>query len=372
MIRLSIVITFRDRDVIRLERCLRSLARQSVDEFAVILVDYGSRLGIDEAVQRLAERFPFCSYIYSDTRGHIWNKSKALNIGIRRANSSYVLTTDADMIFARNFIETVLSHASPNRVLCCYPFHLPSDFRDWENVEDYQVNLYASRRSLGGCQCVPTAVAHDIRGFDEYYHYWGKEDLDYKFRLDAVGLEEVWLNEHTQMHHQWHPRYTAYTREDHVPSGFWWRMENYIQRNKAKVKRNDDSWGAVYQSPDRAIYPFIDFNNAALRQEERVRVVDVNPADNRALAEFVRAFWEVPAGNVVAIRCPEYLARSPVIDTAISLINRLSRRLALELNYRPNLIRDYFLEFLFENAEIVEDYFFGFPREDGLILLLKR
>ena len=195
---LTIVFGFRDRDAIRVQRCLDSLAAQTVKDFTVLFVDYGSQSEVAAAIRPIVASYPFCRYLYSDTRGYPWNRSRALNIGIRQAASTYTATSDVDMIFAPNFCAAVLQQATSQRLLQCRWHFLSRRFADWEQVSNYTGQFLLSGKSgLGGFQCAPTEAFHSLRGFDEFYHYYGVEDRDVSHRLRLLGLEEVWLTEST-------------------------------------------------------------------------------------------------------------------------------------------------------------------------------
>lgn len=252
--KLTIVIGYRNRDVGRVERCLRSLAGQTRDEFNVHFVDYGSHLSLARRVQSLVGTFAFCRYIYSDTRGWPWSRAKALNIGIRLTETEYVLTTDADIIFATNFVETVLNVQDGSSAIYCAPRWLPSTFANWQHVYDFKYAFpKGDRNQLGGCQCVPTATMLKLGGFDEFFEYWGLEDHDVHDRLIMSGLQERWVDDRTTMFHQWH----AATRGG-VPRSYLRRwIDPYRQAHRFRLRRNEEGWGRITRTTDRPLFASI-------------------------------------------------------------------------------------------------------------------
>ena len=246
---LTIVFGYRNRDLIRVERCLQSLAGQTRRDFRVLFVDYGSRLSLARSVQSLVEGFPFCQYIYTDTRGWPWSRAKALNIGVCLAETDYVLTTDVDMIFAPNFVETVLKAQDGNSVIYCNPRWLPETFADWERIADYADALPKGNGQQGGCQCVPLPVMQAMRGFDENLEYWGAEDWDLNLRLMRWGLRECWVDDQTTIFHQWHP-----IERGGFPFSYLDRWINpYLAQVSTQLVRNTPRWGEIINREQRPL-----------------------------------------------------------------------------------------------------------------------
>src|SRR5207249_2754333 len=159
-------------------------------------------------------------YFYVDTRGHVWNRSHCLNIGIRLSETEYTMTSDVDVIYAPNFIESILKILSPNHVIYCHPTWLPKD-ASAPDGNAHGARLDRSKDHKGMCQVVSTKMLHDVCGFDEYYCYWGFEDEDLALRLNRKGVKEFWLNENeeTFLFHQWHDE-SGY-RGDGFPAGIY-------------------------------------------------------------------------------------------------------------------------------------------------------
>ena len=56
---ITLVLTYRNRDLRIAENCLNSLAGQSVKDFRVILVDYGSDPEFADAIAKTVAKFDF-------------------------------------------------------------------------------------------------------------------------------------------------------------------------------------------------------------------------------------------------------------------------------------------------------------------------
>lgn len=142
----TIIFGFKNRDTIRIKNCLDSLKRQTFTDFNVIFVDYGSDEALAKDVKSIVETYDFCTYVYSDSRGYPWNRSRALNTGIRLAQGEYVVTTDIDMVYARDFFEILSTKVSEDRAIFTNFYNMPKKFNNWQNVEKYE-NKYHKTKS---------------------------------------------------------------------------------------------------------------------------------------------------------------------------------------------------------------------------------
>lgn len=210
---ISALIPLRDRCGDRLENCLRSLRWQNLPatEVEIVLSDFGSRASSEKELRAAAADFDV-RVVRTETT-ELWNRSRALNIGIRKARGKYVLCTDADMIFAPNFLKTLIetqrSHDDRAFVVCrCrdLPESLPE--QPWR-LEDFPELLaeapYRKKLGTGACQMATRDFFHSLRGYDEGFKFWGMEDNDMRFRAIRSGLQLDWVHERTAMLHQWHP-----------------------------------------------------------------------------------------------------------------------------------------------------------------------
>ena len=122
---ITIVYVFRDRDLDRVKRSLDSLSRQTDMDFDVIFVDFGSREDLAVETSNLLSRYEFAKYVYNDTRYKPWNRSHALNTGIRLSSAPYIFTADVDMIFREDFIAKCKSVADPGKAHFFSVYYLP-------------------------------------------------------------------------------------------------------------------------------------------------------------------------------------------------------------------------------------------------------
>ncbi|MGB0591158.1 MAG: glycosyltransferase family 2 protein [Myxococcota bacterium] len=244
-VRLSVVIALRDRAGFRLENCLRALRWQTLasEAFEIVLSDFGSDPTSRAEVVRLAEQHR-ARVVYTETRER-WNKSRALNIGVRAALGHYVLCTDADMIFAPNFLETLLdvqAQGGDRAFVLCQSRDLPEGLAErlW-TVDDLPSlvgqSQYRARQGTGACQMATRAFFERVRGYDEGYKGWGQEDTDMTFRAARAGLTHRWVEGSTAMMHQWHPS-----------NRHRWPIQKALNDlryhlTKRRITKNRRSWG---------------------------------------------------------------------------------------------------------------------------------
>lgn len=210
---ISAVIPVRDRTGVRLENCLRSLAWQQLEPgtLELVITDFGSAPDQAAGLRELAKRHA-ATLVRVDT-DETWNRARALNYGIQRATGRFVFCTDADMIFAPNFVATLLDAQAAEHdqaFVVCHCRDLPERLaeRPW-TFEEFPALLDAAEfrvaTGTGACQVALREFFERVRGYDEGFSFWGQEDNDMRFRANRSGLREVWIQERTAMLHQWHP-----------------------------------------------------------------------------------------------------------------------------------------------------------------------
>jgi glycosyltransferase involved in cell wall biosynthesis len=242
---LSVIIPVRNRSGIRLDNCLTSLRWQQgveLSEIEIIISDLASdpqhRVAIDETAERHSSR------VVRVERTEIWNRSWALNVGIRAALGERVMCTDADMIFSPDFLNRTLAafeERSKPLVLCrCHDLPQSVPERPWQPDDFPALREQAELRDTvgtGACQAAYRTFFEEVRGYDEKYVFWGNEDKDMVARAEVFGLEAHWLREPTCMLHQWHATHKMDKR--------WLRFKNRMRYKftKTKLVKNKKRWG---------------------------------------------------------------------------------------------------------------------------------
>lgn len=258
---ITLIFGYKDRDITRVKRCFDSLAIQSLMDFKVVFVDYGSNLHYSKSIKKLIQSYTFCKYIYNYSEGHVWNRSHALNIGIRSADTNYIMTSDIDLIFSNDFIKNLLKNIKPNIEFHSSAFSLPKNFNNWSKLKNKPTNFTKRETTaLGLCQVIQKEKIISIGGFDEFYRIWGVEDQDLNSRLKSLGCETKWLNLYDfPIYHQWHESSGLRTRTN-IPKGWQRLMENYKLEKKNVNVRNNKLWGYKQLKSDRFIFDEFRFN----------------------------------------------------------------------------------------------------------------
>jgi cellulose synthase/poly-beta-1,6-N-acetylglucosamine synthase-like glycosyltransferase len=253
------VIPVRDRAGTRVENALVSLGWQErVRPAEIIVTSHGSRPEIDAELERSCERHG-ARLLRIGSASEPWCKPLALNSAIRatRPEHDYLMTMDADMILAPNFLTVALETLgrAPRSLVLCRSLDLPQSARVPPTVSELR-DAYArlcrtarprGRHGTGGIQLAERRFFFDVRGYDEELVWWGAEDGDMVARARRAGLPVVWLDGRTSMLHQWHPKRHAALVDPkrRAEASAAWMRNHALVRSKRTVQRNPERWGGA-------------------------------------------------------------------------------------------------------------------------------
>lgn len=255
----TVLIGIRNRTDHRIVNALRSVQEQVYPrgEVRTLVVDYGSAAAEADRLVEICRRFDAGLIRVEGTT--MWSRSRCLNVGLRRTRTKFVMTSDADIILSPGYLADAVAtlETRPLSVVCAPMLDLPE-----ESVCDV-----ARAAEEGGAlevealraACLPrkemtlhpsagvtfTAYHHAIRGYDEFYEGWGREDDDLASRLMALGIRMTAIPETSFYLHQWHPKYEGLDALEQAKT--LERNTAHIQRSRSIV-RNDESWGRVCES----------------------------------------------------------------------------------------------------------------------------
>lgn len=257
---IAVVIPVRNRAGQRLRNTLAGLTWQSAGVPAqILIVSHGSRAEIDRELQTICDEGD-ATLIPIGAPSQPWNKPLALNAGIRATapDLPFVMTMDADMILAPNFLDVLLRRLQqpPPALALCRISDLPQDAHLPTDPAELQRAFEPLRRRTrlrhqtgsGGIQAAARSFFFEIRGYDEDLLWWGAMDGDMLIRARAMKLEHAWLEEQTAMLHQWHPRKHAVLsnpREVAQARRHWQINHDLIRRRARQPVRNAERWGTV-------------------------------------------------------------------------------------------------------------------------------
>lgn len=251
MKKLSIVLGFRDRDIVRVKKCLDSLAAQTFTDFSVVFVDYGSLPETARLAEETVATYPFAKYVYSHTRGMVWNRSRALNTGLHFTDAPYILFGDIDLIYSANFLQSAMAYAAPERLVCAPMHFLSKKMSVLTKTQISTHKLPISHAPIGAILLLSRQAIETLNGFDEYYCFWGIEDRDLIARLHLIGIDICVMDAYeAPVLHQWHP-IVSNQKKNFFPDRWWDTMNIYYQSNIRNFRRNPREMGKIYTENDR-------------------------------------------------------------------------------------------------------------------------
>lgn len=253
---ISIIYPFRNRDVSRVHLSLKSLQAQTRNNFKVVFVDFGSDFDFAKPAELVVGEFDFATYVYVGHPGLLWNKSKALNYGIKMVATEFIITSDVDVIFSQNFVEIVSKLAETHSFSLFKIGYLSKAVTEQQQK---QLNLNSIETThIGdtfGIGLFPKSLLEKVGGLDEFFHFYGSEDEDLNYRIKAFGAKLNVCNDGL-LYHQWHERYPRKKDDQltHLP-----RLGNILRINQRQyllnkehkvLHPNSKSWGHCYALSD--------------------------------------------------------------------------------------------------------------------------
>ncbi|MCX2837497.1 glycosyltransferase [Salinimicrobium sp. MT39] len=257
---LSIIYPYRNRNLQGVKRSLDSLRSQTKPTFEVFFIDYGSSPETAFQVKELCAKYSFINYRYAFNQHQPWNKSRALNSVIKTLVSGYCFVADVDIIFHPEFIQKAIQLQDLNKSTYFQVGFLSEGDEVTQNhftTGDYR----KSTREATGLSMFPVRVLQDLRGFDEFYHFWGAEDTDMHVRIENAGYEVKFYDKEILLLHQWHP---SYRREERKTLTRELQINGIVQLNhqhlqwaiqKNTTATNREEWGVVTSKED---FEFLD------------------------------------------------------------------------------------------------------------------
>lgn len=261
----TVVIGVRNRADHRIANALRSIREQTyaAELVHVLVVDYGSEPSSQTAIMALCMQHDV-EYVRID-EAPVWSRARCLNIGIRRASTTFLMTSDTDVMLSRRYLADAIGalETSPLSIVCSSMLDLPQDsvetmksaarpegrlaldtWKDWGSPR-FGLSLHPS------VALTYTAFFQLIQGYDEHYEVWGGEDFDLMRRFQYLGLRLQRLDSGSFYLHQWHPKYEGVPGGQHA--AVIARNQAYLLRNHS-ILRNDGDWGMAQPAkrPGRA------------------------------------------------------------------------------------------------------------------------
>ena len=231
----SFIYANRDRDVVRIKASLDSLLPQADEDFEIVFVDYGSKPGLVKAYRELFRSYKFVRFFPLDVSHLLWNKSKALNYGIKKAVLSYIFIADVDLIFPPERI-IFLRKIAAREHFFLFPLGYLDQKESRKLEEKYNFSDLKATRfgSVNGMILAAKEAFLEVSGLDEFFHFYGAEDEDLFARLENAGYKKQFV-EGVYFYHNWHPSFSG--AEDGLSTGNP-RVKNIMRINQRHLLRN--------------------------------------------------------------------------------------------------------------------------------------
>lgn len=206
---ITLVLTLRNRELRIVQNCLSSLFNQSDKNFEIYLVDYGSNENYLSELKVLLEKYPKIKFITCPVQNQLWNKSRAINIALKKTTTPYFVVGDIDLLFHPDFMKILKSEISDlksNKIIYFkYGFISEKESLLDKDFGDYELYIHGNEE-ITGTTLFLTDKLLEVNGFDEFYHGWGAEDTDIHIRLKQQGLNIEFYDKEILVKHQWHPK----------------------------------------------------------------------------------------------------------------------------------------------------------------------
>jgi hypothetical protein len=211
----------------------------------------------------------------------IWNKSHALNLGIKKSDAEYICTIDCDMILSTKLIDMIDKNLNPGSVIFntnvrrIEPENVSNNFDEMLEKSSLwfedgsRGNIYSAAN--GGIQVFPRRWINKIGGYDEGIGlYWGAMDNRIYEQAKGLGMSVIDLN--IPMFHQEHDK----KKEDNLPAEEV-KFAQYVRSFKIQylnelIKNNDfisnRLWGGDVPNQDWMIDLVNEWRNELLRENK--------------------------------------------------------------------------------------------------------
>jgi GT2 family glycosyltransferase len=195
---LTIIIPTRDRKD-SLREAVLSLASLDYprDRYEVLVVDDGSVDGTGEMIREIRSRYPVSLDYYRQDRKGL---SAAKNLGIRMAQGEYLVFTDEDCVFEKDWLHRLMAgFDSPDVGVVGGPDRIPPRSPFLARCSDYCLTSFVGTGGVRegekmrvayyyprGCNCaIPRSVFDRVEGFDE--SLIPGEDIEVVYRIRQAG-----------------------------------------------------------------------------------------------------------------------------------------------------------------------------------------
>ncbi|MCM4154692.1 glycosyltransferase family 2 protein [Gramella sp. AN32] len=232
----------RNRDLNRIRLSLDSLQSQKEKNFSVSFVDYGSDPKYVDELDSLLSKYPFVIFFRLNVSHLLWNKSKALNYGILQVSTPFIFIADVDLLFHQATTKQLEENCDLTGFgLYCLNY-LSKEVSAKLIKENTFTDLQVERKGdVNGMILAPKKAFIKVNGYDEFFHFYGAEDVDLFDRIERAGYKRRKYPEKL-FYHYWHPSFHGsddkiITQKPRVENIMRINEQHYFMNNKLKVIR---------------------------------------------------------------------------------------------------------------------------------------
>lgn len=198
-------------------------------------MDYGSKPELIPEYQKTVEDFPFVNAYFLNVPQVLWNKSKALNYGIRKAAGEYIFIADVDLIFHPESLYLFEQLAASDKFFLFKLGYLCKSETE-KLKENYSFEQLKPDRNgtVNGMILAAKKALQQVEGLDEFFHFYGAEDEDLYARLQNAGYKRETVDT-AYFYHNWHRSFSG--SEDELLTGNP-RVKNIMRLNQRHFQRN--------------------------------------------------------------------------------------------------------------------------------------
>ncbi len=163
-----------------IDRCLKSLARQTYKDFEVLIV---TSKNTAQKISRITKKYPFVKILKKDL-----GKSAARNFASKKAKGNYLLHLDADVKLSQNLLEECLKviEKEKGQVIAFGYKELPGK-NFWNKCRALERKIFFRDSVLEGPEFIKKSLFEQIGGFDPQAD--PLDDWDLHLALKSKGIK---------------------------------------------------------------------------------------------------------------------------------------------------------------------------------------
>lgn len=158
-----------------------------------------------QELKYFTDQYSFCNHVH--LKQEVFNKPALLNYAIKNSDADYIIASDADYIFKRDFLSTYDKFCGPQKMLLKEVQMMPHMNITLNRIHFWQFDKYKLNRwgklANGAAQCA-TREYFLNNPYNEQMEKLGGMDNLAVYTAEKKGLDISWITESVILH-QFHP-----------------------------------------------------------------------------------------------------------------------------------------------------------------------